>query len=67
MDASLLDEHWISTDNMYAFPQPQTPAVDIMYSVLAILHSQLGRPSSETRTWTIWACIKIVVASEMAG
>ena len=41
-DASVLDEHWISTDNMHAFPQPQTPTVDIMYIVLAILGSQLG-------------------------
>ena len=49
VDASVLDEHWISTDNMHAFSQPQTPA-DIMYSVLAILGSQLGRPSSETST-----------------
>ena len=36
VNAPVLDEHWISTDNIHAFPQPQAPAADIMYSVLAV-------------------------------
>ena len=47
------DEHWISTDNMHALL-----TISIICRHHVLVGSQLGRPSSETSTWTIWACIK---------
>ena len=41
----------------YNLTNLQTPCI-------VLVGSQLGRPSSETSTWTIWACIKII---EMAS
>ena len=64
-DASVLVQ--MSTDSpqttcmhCYNLKHLQTPCS-------TLVSSQLGRPSSETSTRTIWACIKIIVASEMAG